>query len=243
MNMRTTVGRKKALYKIIYDDIYSKIQNGKYAIGDLLPSEMELEKIYKVSRTPVRQALTELESDGYIYRLQGKGSFVSNISPAERWTMATGFGSQYTKEWEKISAKTVFLDYIKSSGYAKQLDLMEDSSIIHLKRIRYYNGEPLVYMEHYMRPVVPIEVFKRNETFVSAAGQLIKDELNINFSRIEEEVEAVISTEELAQHLNVDINFPLLKITRYSYHEKDLIDINIYYVRTDKWKYRIRFDE
>lgn len=234
---------KTPLYKTIYDDIYMKIQNGTYAVGDLLPSEMELEAFYNVSRTPVRQALNELENDGYIYRLQGKGSFVSNISPTERWTMTTGFGSQYTKEWRKIAAKTIYADYIKSEFYAKKLGVIEDSKIIHLKRIRYYNGEPLVYMEHYMKPVVPIQLFTENNMFVSAAGKLIKDTLDINFTVIEEEVEAVIAAESLAEKLQIEVGFPLLKINRYSYYQEDLIDINIYYIRTDKWKYKISFEE
>ncbi|WP_408006919.1 GntR family transcriptional regulator [Pseudalkalibacillus sp. A8] len=233
---------KKALYKVIYDDIYLKIQDGTYTTGDLLPSEMELEQMYKASRTPVRQALKKLENDGYIYRLQGKGSFVSNISETERWTMTTGFGSQYSKEWRKISAKTLSLGYIQSKEYARELNLPTDSNIIHLSRIRYFNGEPLVYMEHYIKPVVPISVFEKDYNFVSAVGKLIKEELNIEFSHIEEEMEAVVANENLSKRLNVPIRFPLLEIKRFSYHNGNLIDLNIYHVRTDVWKYKIRFE-
>ncbi|PAV28365.1 hypothetical protein CIL05_17175 [Virgibacillus profundi] len=234
---------KKSLYKTIYEDIYLKLQDGTYNAGDLLPSEMELEKNYKVSRTPIRQALKELENNGYIYRLQGKGSFASNISPRERWTMATGFGSQYSREWNKISAQTLSVEYIHSKDYAEEFGLDSESNIIYLNRIRYFNKEPLVYMEHYIKPIIPLEIFEKDYKFVSAVGKLIKDEIQISFSSIKEEVEAVAANEKIGDYLNVEAGFPLLKIRRLSYHKNDLIDINIYYVRTDRWKYSINFDE
>lgn len=45
--------------------------------GGQLPTERELSDIYRVSRITVRQALAELASDGYVDRLQGMGTFVS----------------------------------------------------------------------------------------------------------------------------------------------------------------------
>lgn len=234
---------RKPLYKIIYDDIKFKIQSKVYKVGDKLPSEQELETLYQFSRTPVRQALNELEKEGHIYRLQGKGSFVSNISSTERWTMTTGFGSQYSREWRRISAKTLYIGYIKSEFYAGCLSVKKEANIIHLKRIRYYNGIPLVYMEHYIKPIVPIDVFTKDHTFVSAAGKIIKDELNIKFTKINEELEAIIADENLSNNLKIKIGEPLLKISRYSYYKEELIDINIYFIKTDNWKFKINYEE
>jgi len=45
--------------------------------GDRLPTEMELCDLYHVSRAPIRQALTELAREGYLYRRAGQGTFVA----------------------------------------------------------------------------------------------------------------------------------------------------------------------
>lgn len=45
--------------------------------NEKLPTEKEICELYSVSRTTVRLAMSELEKRGYIYRIQGKGSFVS----------------------------------------------------------------------------------------------------------------------------------------------------------------------
>ena len=54
-----------------------KIQNGEYAPQDAIPSERQLEMQYNLSRPTIRQALILLERQGYLYRVHGKGTFVS----------------------------------------------------------------------------------------------------------------------------------------------------------------------
>ena len=45
--------------------------------GDKLPSESQLQKEYNMSRVTVRSAMEELTAEGYIIKVQGKGSFVA----------------------------------------------------------------------------------------------------------------------------------------------------------------------
>lgn len=50
----------KPAYQKIYETIKEKIVEGTYLVGDILPSEAELEKMFNVSRTPVRNALKQI---------------------------------------------------------------------------------------------------------------------------------------------------------------------------------------
>jgi len=233
---------KKSLYENVYDDIYFSLQNGTYKPGDKLASEKEMEILYKVSKTTIRKALDDLENEGLIYRIQGMGSFVSEISPPERWTLTTGFGSYYSREWSNISAKTITIDYIKSKKYSEKLEISENSKIIYMERVRYINSKPLVYMEHYIKPIVPIDIFIVNTDFVSAAGKMIKSYLNKNYSKVIENIQAIVANDYIANCLDVYIGHPVLKISRYSYIEQKLVDINIYYVRTDMWEYTVEYN-
>jgi GntR family transcriptional regulator, arabinose operon transcriptional repressor len=65
------------LYKQIKNHIISQIQSGVLRAGDRVPSEVELAKLFRVSQITSKNALIELVDEGYIYRVQGKGSFVS----------------------------------------------------------------------------------------------------------------------------------------------------------------------
>lgn len=63
-------------YEIIYNDIKENIHSGEYLIGETLPTELFLCEHYSVSRITIRSALFELEKDGYIKKIQGKGSII-----------------------------------------------------------------------------------------------------------------------------------------------------------------------
>ncbi|UNK18300.1 GntR family transcriptional regulator [Paenibacillus sp. N3/727] len=72
------------LYQHIVIALKTKIESGELKIGDKLPTEAEISKEYNVSRITSKRALTELENANLIYRVQGKGSFVNSVLPANR---------------------------------------------------------------------------------------------------------------------------------------------------------------
>ena len=77
--MMTTI-KNKPRYVDVYDRIYDKINDGSYRIGDKLPGENQLARVYNVSRGTLRQALLILQENGLIQNKQGKGNYVLNNS-------------------------------------------------------------------------------------------------------------------------------------------------------------------
>jgi len=67
-------------WQAIRNHIISEITSGNYIPGDAIPSENYICDIVGVSRTTVRQAFKELENEGLIYRVKGKGTFLADIS-------------------------------------------------------------------------------------------------------------------------------------------------------------------
>ena len=65
------------LYLQLKSKIRRDIRTGIFKPGDKLPSEAQLQKEYGMSRVTVRNAMKELAVDGYIIKVQGKGSFVA----------------------------------------------------------------------------------------------------------------------------------------------------------------------
>ncbi|WP_153980681.1 trehalose operon repressor [Paenibacillus xylanilyticus] len=63
----------------IYEDIAAHIRNGEIEAGSLLPSELDLSESYQTSRETIRKALKMLYEEGYIQKIQGKGSIVLDI--------------------------------------------------------------------------------------------------------------------------------------------------------------------
>ena len=57
--------------------LLEELRRGRYADAAQLPSELELADVLGVSRTVVRDALSDLERDGYLERVRGIGALVS----------------------------------------------------------------------------------------------------------------------------------------------------------------------
>jgi GntR family transcriptional regulator len=65
------------LYYQLQELLHQQIASGRFSVGDALPSEGELCRLFGVSRIVVRQALQVLEDDAEIVRQQGRGTFVA----------------------------------------------------------------------------------------------------------------------------------------------------------------------
>jgi GntR family transcriptional regulator len=86
-------------YYQLQEALKQALEHGRWAPGELLPSEAELEAAYGVSRTVIRKALDVLEGDGQIYRVKGKGAVVAPpkfryeaVAAAREW-MSPDLGS------------------------------------------------------------------------------------------------------------------------------------------------------
>jgi len=68
------------LYQVMKTDLEKAISTGEFAPGSRVPSESELIAFYNVSSTTARRCLDELEQEGMLRRVRGKGTFVSDLA-------------------------------------------------------------------------------------------------------------------------------------------------------------------
>ncbi len=69
------------IYQQIYEQIKEEILSGKITQGEVLPSIRQLSRELKVSVITTTRAYTDLENEGYIMIVQGKGCFVKELNP------------------------------------------------------------------------------------------------------------------------------------------------------------------
>lgn len=72
------------IFAFIKRELKNQIESGELSEGARVPSELELARMYGVSRNPTRQALRDLEMEGYVVRMPGKGSFVAPVAKRQK---------------------------------------------------------------------------------------------------------------------------------------------------------------
>ena len=79
------MAKRKSLSTLMAEDMTRKIMDGTLEPGSRLPTEAELCEQYEVSRTVVREAVARMRSDGLLESHQGRGMFVSERMPAQKF--------------------------------------------------------------------------------------------------------------------------------------------------------------
>jgi len=74
--------RRGNLAQAVVQQLLARIEAGKYAPGERLPSQEELCQEFEVSRTVVREAVASLRQSGHLRVRQGAGVFVAESLPA-----------------------------------------------------------------------------------------------------------------------------------------------------------------
>ena len=77
MNVIISNSSEKPIYEQIYDQIKGAILRGEAKEGDMLPSIRALAKELRISVITTKRAFDDLERDGFLCSVQGKGSFVA----------------------------------------------------------------------------------------------------------------------------------------------------------------------
>lgn len=120
--------------------------------NDRLPSEREICRVYDVSRTTVRLAMKELEDQGYIYRVHGKGTFVSAINKNKQNLGDYYSFTEQTKRQGKVPKSLVLEFEIVNSNYfiAGQLGIDPGNKIIRFVRLRLADNIPMMVETTYL---------------------------------------------------------------------------------------------
>lgn len=78
MNLIISNSSNTPIYEQIKEQIKNKILSNELKTGELLPSIRSLAKDLRISVITTKNAYEELERDGYVETISGKGTYVAN---------------------------------------------------------------------------------------------------------------------------------------------------------------------
>src|SRR3954447_5735428 len=196
------------------------IARGSLSPGEKIPTEAALCARYDVSRTVVRQALSDLDRTGLVTRHKGKGTFVAAPKVSELVAQSlTSLHEDLSARGERLETKVLRLELEPVSPYvAQMLELPESEQIVLLERLRFLRGEPLVvttaHMPHSLcAPILDLDMSDRSlfETY--------ERELGHKLHRGTRAIESRVANAEVAQQLSIAEGAPVLVFSGVTYLE------------------------
>jgi GntR family transcriptional regulator len=229
------------LFAQVRDSIKASIANGALLPGAKLPSEAEMEQMYGVSRVTVRQALSDLQKQSLIEKVNGKGSFVSKPkrSTSELGPLS-GFYETMRRRGHVATGLVSAIERVAADptlAAALRVPLSAPLGMVTITRL--VDGE--------------IHAFQRCHGSIGLIESMVKEDLGENdlltvlhhrlgypVARSHIDFEAINATPDLARMLNTRVDAALLRVQITSYDERDTpIMHNDFYARGDRFRYQL----
>lgn len=224
-------------------DLLIRDIKGTMKAEDQLPSEREISEKYDVSRATVRQALQELEKEGYIQRLHGLGTFVAPQKINQELLKFYSFTEEMKKLGKQPTSKVLKFDIIRCGNeLAKNLGLTESEQVYRFVRLRLADNIPMMVETTYL-PYDRFLGITREDLGKTAMYDLFVQRFSVNLISAQEMFQAVGANEEEAKYLHVPQGSPSLKIRRYTYEKDRIVEYTISLARGDKFEYSVHLSK
>lgn len=208
----------RPLYQQIKVLITRRLGLGEWKPGELIPSEVELGNLFKVSQGTIRKAIDELAAESLVVRRQGKGTFVATHH--ETLSQFRFLRLVPDSDMLQIAAnKLIDIKHMRAPAeVARRLDLKAGDSVIFIRRVKSFNDVPTILEDIWL----PDAIFKSltAERLVEYKGPLyglFETEFGTRMIRATERIRAIQASAEMAELLSVAPYSPLLSVERLSF--------------------------
>ena len=227
------------LYYQLKTVLLDQILQGKWVVGEFLPSENQLAKEYQVSRQTVRRALAELQREGRITTHKGKGSIVAQPKLEQDLLRFYSLARSFSKGSGRVSSRILHRDRtITDPVVARHLRIEPTAPVVVISRLRYLDGEPIMLETSYLPSSMCPGLEKKGH--LDALYDHLEMAYGVYISRAEEYLQAVSATPEEASHLDLPHGTPVFLVERVSYTSDDqAVEFRHSVIRGDRFRYKV----
>ena len=134
----------KPRYQELKDYIIEKISSGELRPADRVPSENELVETKRVSRMTANRALRELNDEGYVERVAGRGTFVSDYRSRSDLLEVQNIADEIARRGNRHSSRVLRQSKQHARGeIAKALHVEQGTGVFHLLLVHFENDVPI----------------------------------------------------------------------------------------------------
>jgi len=208
--------------------------------GDNLGSEAELCRQFNVSKIVVRQGLQNLEHDGLITRVQGKGTYVAEHANTRTLRFYSAWFDDLIQENIDYRYRLVRkAETWPPSHVARIFNGSSDQKLYRFEGVRTLNEEPVLYVVVYLPLGIGAQIADHvgpNVTYIA----LIEQRLGIQIVELRQELSACRADELVASVLGLPVGAPTLWMQRTYASREGPVAVSENFARPDKYRYSVR---
>ena len=227
------------LFAQVQASLRTEILANRLPPGAKLPSEAALESSFGVSRITVRQALSALNAEGLIVKVNGKGSFVTRPANAPYLGPLTGFYEHIRSGGDEARGKTLSVRESKASSVAAAaLRIEPGTPLLTATLLRFVNDEPIAYGVMHAEPALTRALLAQDLN-MNDVMVVLESCLGYRLKSSHIEAGALAAGKMRGRLLEVDKATPLLRIrfTPHDVTDKPLVFTEMYF-RADRFSYK-----
>lgn len=225
------------LTRIFLEEIHS----GSWEPGHQILTEEELCRKYNVSKVTVRQAIGNLVSDGYLIKVQGKGTFVNAALPAVGLAMRTRLTEDMFGK-EVIVDREVLYSGIREPAAEARNYLRTDDMIYYLFCRRMVSGEA-AYLEESFIPCRVIPGIERLDVTCQSLYSVLQEKSVRKIFKAIQTIEIAHAAGDYARNLDLDENIPVLVVHRLLLSsDGSPVAYTKFIGRSDRYKFQTEFE-
>ena len=234
-------------YVIVKNRILKDITDGVYKQGDKLPTEREMCELFGVSRITVRQALSELAHDGWVQRVQGRGTFVCAPKPGkpkfeQLLSSNYSFSEELRKQGVTPGTRVLSLTRIHAQPPLTDKLMVEPGHPIDvLLRLRLADETPYAYETSYV-PSEYLNGATSEEIARDGLYNTMQKRSGVRPNKATEIFEAGIAPEVIADILGRKGVLSIMQIERVAYLDDRAVEYCTTAVAGDKYRFRVRLE-
>ncbi|MGI9220005.1 MAG: histidine utilization repressor [Woeseiaceae bacterium] len=134
----------KPRYQQLKEMIIERISSGELRPLDRVPSENELVESMRVSRMTANRALRELNDEGYVERIAGRGTFVADMRSRSHALEVHNIADEIAQRGHSHSSEVVRTSRQRARGeLARALHVDPGTDVFHLLLVHFENTVPV----------------------------------------------------------------------------------------------------
>ncbi len=192
------------LYFQLKEWLVGQIEQGLLLPGNQIPTEFALTERYALSRGTVRQAINELVHEGYLYRIHGRGTFVSAPRVEHRMgQVLTSFAEDMRDQAIPFSSRCLSRRVLAADEWlASRLHIGPQDRAICLERLGHVKDEPIVIAHTYL-PLALCPTLLDEDLTDCSLYALLESKYNITFCWARRTLEPALADEYEARMLQI----------------------------------------